>query len=90
MAGLCLYEIVKFFFPPLFFRSPALFSARCVGVVARHYSHRGEGKSSYRNAGYFGGDHSFSHTTDMIRAKLEILDRELTEFLPSVATRCGL
>jgi hypothetical protein len=36
---------------------------------------------------YFGGDHSFSHTTDMIRAKLELLEKDLTEFLPSIATR---
>ncbi|MBI4560312.1 MAG: hypothetical protein HY706_22215 [Candidatus Hydrogenedentes bacterium] len=39
---------------------------------------------------YYGGDHSFPHSADMIRAKLELLDHELNTFLPALATRCGL
>ncbi|MDX9975949.1 MAG: hypothetical protein RBU21_23425 [FCB group bacterium] len=39
---------------------------------------------------YYGGDHSFSHTTDMLRAKLELIENELNVFLPSVAVKCGL
>ena len=39
---------------------------------------------------YYGGDHTFPHAADMIRAKLEILDGELATFLPSVAKRCGI
>lgn len=39
---------------------------------------------------YYGGDHTFPHAADMIQAKLTILDREVNEFLPSVARRCGL
>ncbi len=38
----------------------------------------------------YGGDHSFADGATMIRAKLELLDRELGEFLPSVARRCSL
>ncbi|MEK7793619.1 MAG: hypothetical protein AAB353_03775 [Candidatus Hydrogenedentota bacterium] len=37
----------------------------------------------------YGGDHTFSHGADMIRAKLELLDKELDTFLPSVAKRIG-
>ena len=36
---------------------------------------------------YYGGDHTFSHTADMLQAKLEILEVELTQFLPSLAAR---
>jgi hypothetical protein len=39
---------------------------------------------------YYGGDHTFSHGADMIRAKLRILGREIGEFLPAVARRCGI
>lgn len=39
---------------------------------------------------YYGGDHTFSHGADMIRAKLGLLDRELGVFLPGLAKRCGL
>jgi len=39
---------------------------------------------------YFGGDHIFAHTADMIRAKLQLLDSEINEFLPSLALKCGL
>lgn len=38
---------------------------------------------------YYGGDHTFAHTADMMRAKLKLLDREINEFLPSIAKRCG-
>ena len=34
---------------------------------------------------YHGGDHTFSHTADMLEAKLEILEVELTQFLPGLA-----
>lgn len=33
---------------------------------------------------YYGGDHTFSHTADMIQAKLEILRKELDEVLPAM------
>jgi len=39
---------------------------------------------------YYGGDHKFSHGADMIRAKLELIDREINEFLPALARKCGL
>ena len=38
---------------------------------------------------YYGGDHKFSHGGDMIRAKLELIDREIDEFLPALARKCG-
>ncbi|MEM2935672.1 MAG: hypothetical protein QW231_00655, partial [Candidatus Bathyarchaeia archaeon] len=38
---------------------------------------------------YYGGDHTFPHGTDMIQAKLRILDQEINEFLPALAQRCG-
>lgn len=38
----------------------------------------------------YGGDHSFAHTTEMLRAKRDLLDRELHVFLPSVALRLGI
>jgi hypothetical protein len=39
---------------------------------------------------YYGGDHTFSHGADMIRAKLELINREINEFLPALAVKCGL
>ena len=33
---------------------------------------------------YYGGDHSYSHIADMIRAKLPILDQEANVYLPSL------
>ena len=38
---------------------------------------------------YYGSDHTFSHGADMIRAKLDLIDREISEFLPALAQRCG-
>ena len=38
---------------------------------------------------HYGGDHTFSHGAEMIRAKLQILEKEIDEFLPSLARRCG-
>lgn len=38
---------------------------------------------------YYGGDHTFPHTADMLRAKLELIRRELDEFLPSLERRIG-
>ncbi len=34
---------------------------------------------------YFGGDHSFSHGVDVLNAKLKIIERELSRFLPGLA-----
>ncbi len=39
---------------------------------------------------YYGIDHAFPHTADMIRAKLRLLEEEIGETLPAVASRCGL
>ena len=39
---------------------------------------------------YYGGDHTFPHLTDMLNAKLEIIDGEIDEYLPSVKERLGL
>ena len=39
---------------------------------------------------YYGSDHTFPHAADMIRAKLEILDGEINEFLPEVAQAIGI
>ena len=36
---------------------------------------------------YYGGDHTFSHCADMLRAKLDILDREIGEILPGLETK---
>jgi hypothetical protein len=33
---------------------------------------------------YFGGDHTYSHGADMLRAKLKLIDQEITGFLPSL------
>jgi len=38
---------------------------------------------------YFGSDHTFPHITDMLDVKLRIIEREIEEFLPSVARRCN-
>jgi hypothetical protein len=38
----------------------------------------------------YGGDHTFSHTADMIRAKLGILESEIAGVLPALAARCGV
>ena len=38
---------------------------------------------------YYRGDHMFNHLWDMVDAKSTLLERELEEFLPSVAARCG-
>jgi len=39
---------------------------------------------------YYGSDHTFPHLAEMLAAKLEIIDGELEEFLPSVGERLGL
>jgi hypothetical protein len=39
---------------------------------------------------FFRGDHSFPHVTDMLHAKLRILDTEINEYLPSLAKKCGI
>jgi len=39
---------------------------------------------------YYGSDHTFSHAADMMRAKLEIMQTELNEFLPKIAEACGI
>ena len=39
---------------------------------------------------YFGGDHSFHHGVDVLRAKLAIMDTEINETLPALAKRCGI
>lgn len=39
---------------------------------------------------YYGGDHTFPHAADMLRAKLTIIEGELNEYLPAVAARCGI
>jgi hypothetical protein len=39
---------------------------------------------------YYGGDHTFPHAADMIRAKLGLLKAELAEFLPKIAAACGI
>jgi len=39
---------------------------------------------------YHRGDHSFSHLTDMLRTKQELLEQELREYLPKVARECGI
>lgn len=37
---------------------------------------------------YYGSDHSFSHGVDVLKAKLKLIESEISEFLPEVATRC--
>ena len=39
---------------------------------------------------YYGIDHAFPHAADMIRAKLQLLTREINESLPAIGRRCGL
>ncbi len=39
---------------------------------------------------YYGGDHTFSHGSDMIRAKIKIIDEEINDFLPSFAKKLNL
>lgn len=39
---------------------------------------------------YYGGDHTFPHAADMIRAKLAILEQELKDYLPGLASRYRL
>ena len=39
---------------------------------------------------YYGGDHTFPHAVDMLKAKIAMTQQELDEFLPSVAARLGL
>jgi hypothetical protein len=39
---------------------------------------------------YYGGDHTFSHGADMIRAKISIIDREINVYLPSLARKWNL
>ena len=39
---------------------------------------------------YHRGDHSFSHLTDMLRAKQLLLEQELHEYLPAMARECGV
>ena len=39
---------------------------------------------------HYGGDHTFPHLTEMLEAKLELLEKELNELLPDIARRCGL
>jgi hypothetical protein len=39
---------------------------------------------------YYGIDHAFPHTADMIRAKLELLQHEIHVTLPDIARSCGL
>jgi hypothetical protein len=36
---------------------------------------------------YYGGDHTFSHGEEMMRAKLELLDEELSNYLPSLEAK---
>jgi len=39
---------------------------------------------------YYGIDHKFPHTEDMIREKLRLLEKEIGESLPAIARRCAL
>ena len=39
---------------------------------------------------YYGIDHAFPHAADMIRAKLNLLTREINATLPGIERRCGL
>jgi hypothetical protein len=47
-------------------------------------------EADFRLDHYYGGDHTFPHSADMIRAKLEILEREIGGYLPELATKCGV
>lgn len=39
---------------------------------------------------YYGGDHSFPHASQMLKAKLELIELEITRFLPSLRPKLGL
>ncbi|MBW7938324.1 MAG: hypothetical protein H3C63_05765, partial [Candidatus Omnitrophica bacterium] len=39
---------------------------------------------------YFGGDHSFSHGTEMIQAKIDLLEDEISRELPAIKQKLGL
>ncbi len=39
---------------------------------------------------YYGGDHTFPHGADMMRAKLDILQHEIDVVLPELAAACGI
>lgn len=39
---------------------------------------------------YFGGDHTFPHAVDMLEAKIAMTQKEIGEFLPSVAEKLGI
>jgi len=39
---------------------------------------------------YYGSDHTFSHGAEMLRAKLELLEHEINDFLPELAERIGV
>jgi hypothetical protein len=39
---------------------------------------------------YYGGDHTFSHGADMIRAKINIIEQEINVYLPSLAKKWNL
>ncbi|HVP57997.1 MAG TPA: hypothetical protein VMU02_07840, partial [bacterium] len=39
---------------------------------------------------YYGGDHTFSHGADMIRAKMNIIEHEINVYLPSLAKKWNL
>jgi hypothetical protein len=36
---------------------------------------------------YYGGDHTFSHGEEMMKAKLKILQEELSTYLPSLEAK---
>jgi hypothetical protein len=38
----------------------------------------------------YGGDHTFSHGADMMRAKLDLIEGELSKTLPAIANRLGV
>ncbi len=39
---------------------------------------------------YYGGDHTFSHMAEMVRVKMEMLEREMGEFLPSLRRQLSM
>ena len=47
-------------------------------------------KADMRLDFYYGGDHTFSHATDMIQAKLKLLENEISIYLPSLAEQLNL
>jgi hypothetical protein len=44
-------------------------------------------KQDMRLDPYYGGDHTFAHGEKMIEAKLKILEKEINEYLPALATK---